>query len=956
MTRDSKASSAPSTKRLTASGTYALFLISGIAALIYEIVWMRNLTFTFGAGVYAVSAVVAAYMAGLALGAVVGGRAATRTKSPFGLYAAIEILIGLCGAMMPALFERLHDVDVWVVRQWGQNFEMLVIFRFVLSFGLMLVPTVLMGATLPVLAQGLISRQNHLGRRVGALYAANTIGAMAGAFLGGFWLLRSYGTASTESAAVFLNLCAGAGGFVLWRRERTTHSASKSPAFADEGVSGGNAATDSDQQMVGRPDVYPAVLMSVFAVGLSALAAQVLWSRMLVYYFDSLKSTTYGISALLTVFLGGLALGSAFGGWMIDRIAHTARVYGVLLYGLGAAIALSVPLLIEGGPIKDRIDPETMTYDLSDAVRAAMLRTVTVIGLPTFLMGLCFPVAVKSVSSVRNVGRRIGGLYFANTVGAVAGAVLASFAVVPLFGLTRGLIVLGIPPGVCGLGLLWKARMPLPWQCVALLSFAGAMTCSGFYREPEFVHLDAGDTLLFYDEGVVATVSVVENQRGERRVNVDDIPVAGTSLIMQTDQKSLAHVPLALVKSPRSVLTVGFGSGGASWSYLLHDELECVDCVEISPEVVEAARYLTDANHGLLEDPDPRYRIVFDDARAYLRYTDKAYDVIATDCTDLRYKSSANLYDFEYFQSCRSRLSDDGVVVVWMPLGGLSDDMFRATLRTFQRVFPEMSIHYMHNTWTHYILLVGFNRAIAIDFRRVEQMLREDDVRRDLAEIGLSDPYKLLATFVTAGVPLGRMIEGNLVNTQDHPILEFEAPKFAAGPELAQRNLETLMRFRTSVLPWVVRGSMTESQRQSLRRFELAAEHIIRGQHLEHTFQIEAATREFLTAQQWTPEDEGIDRLLKYEWLRSLGQQNNPTAWLLLGRSDQIRGRTTSALANYGRFWDTLERISKERGGEIRKMQAQGEAWSETARLWQNECLRQRPPGAGADGAPAETE
>jgi hypothetical protein len=346
---------------------------------------------------------------------------------------------------------------------------------------------------------------------------------------------------------------------------------------------------------------------------------------------------------------------------------------------------------------------------------------------------------------------------------------------------------------------------------------------------------------------------------------------------------------------------------------------------------------MTAANHGFLDRPDPRYRLIFDDAAAYLRYTSHNYDIISSDCTDLRYKSSGSLYDLEYFQRCRDKLRSGGIVVVWMPLGGLSDAMFRVVLRTFYRVFPEMAVFYPHNQWTHFVLLVGWRDQMTIDFDRIAQRLTEPDVRADMAEIGLNNPYQLLASFVAAGRDLDNYLAGDTLNTRNHPIIEFEAPKQGYVRQITLQNLITLMRHRASVRPWVV-GQQIDWDRYS--NYERAVPHILEGQFHERTMDFEAATLAYLRAKRLTPDDEQVEKSLKLPWLTQLAEQGNPSAWLLLGRSQQLQGNHTLALQMFNVYGQRLAELESGRRTAPPEILHQARAWSQTAKTWRDDCLR----------------
>ena len=947
---------------------YPLFFASGAAGLIYEVVWTRTLLAVFGAGLYAVCAVLAAFMAGLALGSWILGRTSDRLARPLRLYSALEILIGLCGLILLLLLRRVDLVDHWAYLHWGQNFAMLTGFRFALAFAAMLVPTTLMGATLPVLSRFLVRDQAHLGLHVGWLYSINTFGAVSGAFLAGFFLIARFGLLSTEWIAAGLNFLVGALALVISISiERRSDAADSAPDAVQ-----GSATVYRDRKAVANARW---VLFTAFASGCVALAAQVLWSRSLIFNFEYLKNTTYTFSAMLTVFLAGLALGSALIGLIIDSQRNPLRLYGILLSLIGMSILFSVSMLYYGADrlkFADPYDPATGFLNWYLAVANVLMQSIGVLGIPTFLMGMAFPVAARVVVQIGRVGRDVGNLYALNTIGAILGSVLAGFVIIPTLGLTRGLIALGTVNMVLGVLTILRS----PEARIHGLLF-GVITALMFFSVWHKLPSDRGlqplttlrDVQRFYEEGSLATVAVIENNLKERTIYVDGVGVAGTDPVLQTDQKSLAHIPMMLLRNPSSALTVGFGSGGCSYSLLLHDLLKQVHCVEICPTVLNAAPTLTAANHRFFGEDhplafsakDPRYQIILDDARSYLKYTTQKYDFIATDCTDLRYKSNANLYDLEYFQACRERLTPEGIVVVWMPLGGLSPEVFKVALRTFYKVFPAMGVFFMDNEPTHYILLIGWQDKIQMDYSLFERRLQESDVRADLAELYLDDPVKLLSCFITGGERLGQYLGEGPLNTENDPVLEFESPKYGYYDKPLIDNLNALMTIRVSPREFLTPGSIPPKELERLERYEKALPEIIKGHGYCRNMELEQATRCYLKAKEFTPEDLSLTRnLLTFPILQMRIQlnRNDWIAQLLLGRVYMIEGQLDQAydlLVQARQLLEVAQKMHPE---------AENEKYLRQARQWADEVRRSlegpiRPtveaPSASSTSAPPGT-
>lgn len=892
---------------------YPLFFASGMAGLIYEVVWTRLLLYVFGAGIYAVSAVLAAFMAGLALGSFALGRASDRLEKPLRLYAILEAAIGVAGVALPFILREISVVDAWAYDRWGQNFGMLTACRFLVSFLLLLVPTTMMGATLPVLSKAMIRSGRHLGLHVGELYSVNTTGAVAGTFLAGFFLIGRFGVMNTVLLAAALNGVVALCGFALSARSERGHIEVEPTPIAEKP----EAPSETGAILPLNRSQIQLILFAAFVTGLVALSAQVLWSRSLVFTFEYLKNTTYAFSAMLTIFLTGLALGSFLIGFVVDRTNNPMRLFGMLIVLLGVSMAMSVHVLRTGASFLMLGDPfheSTQEFIWPLAVVNIMLQAVSVLGLPTLLMGMAFPVAARAVVSTGRIGADTGKLYALNTAGAIVGSVAAAFAIVPAFGLTGGLFFLGAIDLLLGFVILLaspKGRAP----AFAWGGLGAAVTAAIIFLlpgGPGMQILNPTEELVYYHEGPTATVSVAENSLGYRTIYVDGVGVAGTEPMIQTDQKSLAHYPMLLVEDPKAALTVGFGSGGASYSYLLHDRLEQVHCVEICREVPMAAPHLTAANHGFLEEDDPRYEIIYDDARTYLQYTDQTYDIIATDCTDLRYKSNANLYDLEYFQHARDRLRPGGAVVVWMPLGGLSDEVYRIALRTFYEVFPEMAVFFMNNEPTHYVLLVGWRDEMEIDYRLFEERLKEADVRHDLAEIHLADPMKLVSTWILGGDPLDEYLAGDELNTEDKPLIEFRSPKYGYQDQPVLDNLDAMLRFANDPDPWIVPGSMTEQEQRDLDRYMLAAKEIIEGHADYRLVDIEGAARHYLAAKKLTPDDRSLPYLLDMRELRIRAEKGDFWSHYMIGRVEQLRGDYREAIERWDEARRLLENVRRD--------------------------------------------
>ncbi len=878
----------------------AIFVLSGAAALVYQVVWTRQLTTFFGSSLYGVATVLSAFMGGLALGSWLIGKRADAMRMPLVAYGLFELGIGASALVFPYVLRATQPLIGHLYVTGGEStFLLFTMVRFVVVFALLLVPTTLMGATLPVLSRAVTNNMAQVGRSVGALYALNTLGAVVGVLLAGFYLIEHLGVAVTTYLAVGANLVIALISILMGR---TLFQVEPARASAMQRRSASREVADDRLS----PATMRLVLASYALSGLVALAYQVCWTRAMIFSLDTLKSTTYAFSGMLLVFLLGLAIGSAIMQAIVDRQQNLLRLYALLQMGIGLGGGLSFFVVIADMPALTEISPDgALIY--GSAVLNVIIKSAATIGLPTLLMGMAFPVVTRIVvTSTGTVGGDVARVYALNTLGAIAGSFLCGFVFIPLLGITGTIGALAAVNLAMAAALFWKngaiAQRERVVLTVIAIGAAVLVPARIGFSGVKLQRIQANEKIVHYEEGAMATISVVENNSGDRMIYVDDTPVAGTDKIMLTDQKSLAHVPMALLGGRADrVLSVGFGSGGASYSYTLYPGIKEIRTIEIAPEVLRAAPTLTDSNHGIIvpdamlaeanaagaanirgfRNPnsayihtavpgfktfDPRFKVLVDDARAYLRFSKLKYDVIATDCTDLRYKTNANLYDLEYFTLCRDAITDRGLVVVWMPLAGLSDRAFRVALRTFQEVFPEMGVWYFTNQPTHYCLLIGGKGPVRISYDDVREATSLPRIADDLDEIGLRDPDKLISSFVCDERTLTKHLAGFPLNTENNPIIEFESPRFGYDSRPLRDNQKALFEIQVPAEPLLVNLPMGTADR--IWKLQQANYVVFEGHCAYREYDYARAAGLYEQALAMVPWDTSIKRLLDFEELK----------------------------------------------------------------------------------------
>lgn len=896
-----------------------VFFLSGASGLAYEVVWTRLLGLAVGHTTVALTAVVAAFMGGLAGGSAWFGRRLERGASPLRLYATLEAGIAVLALLFPLQLAVVTTLSASSSRLFDSGSMTLGLMRFLLAAMAVVPATFLMGGTMPAMigAMSMAGRNpssgSWLARQAGLLYAVNTAGAVAGAAFSGFILIELLGTIETTWLAAAGNLAAA--GLAFWLPR-------PGPSVATIAT---GAPIRDDTAAAGAPWRDHLTLGSYATAGFAALALQVVWTRALVFFSGS---TTYAFTSMLIVFLSGITIGSALAAPLADRLRHPGAVFAGIQFLLGLSAAWSVRMLRLTAPMVDAAWPPDETW--LSLVSGNFAKAAVTTAVPTILMGLAFPLAVRLVRAshsgpvgapratnaddgCRMSGAILGRLYAANTTGGILGAALTGLVLIPLVGVTATLTSAAVVSVAAGVAMAWRER---GHRRILLAVAAAAVVGIVLGADRTTLHVPVGsERLVFYEEGMSATISVLEEVTGTRTIYIDRVPVAGTDAIMLTDQKSLAHVPMLLHPSARRVLTVGFGSGGASWSFARYRGLERVDAVEIDPSVFNAAPHLTASNHAVWQDP--RFHLILEDARNYLASTETTYDVIATDCTDLRYKSNANLYTVDYFTLVRERLNPGGVVTVWMPLGGLGGDTFRMALRTFRRVFPHSTVWYMTNQPTHYLLLVGSDHAIQPDVATIAQGMMPSTVQDDLAEIRLDDPLKLASSLLLDERELAALAGDGPFNTDRHPLLEFQAPRLAYRDSLASNLRATLAALSRTAPGETWRADA--AQRAALGPYLAATPALVEG-HARYqlgTFDYAGALRLYRAASATNPGDRSIPPLIgdvertRDVWLREFEQRTNAGStdsrdWMAyasllrqVGRSQdaQIANRRATTLA-----------------------------------------------------------
>jgi len=645
-----------------------IFLLSGFAGLAYELVWVRTLSLVFGVSSQAISTVLAAFMGGLALGSLIFGRRADRSRSPLRLYAGLEVGIAVSALLLPYSFSMINRLYVSMAQTFPAHSWTFTTTRFLLCFAALLVPTTLMGGTLPAISRFFVVRLDRVGRGTGLLYGVNTVGGVLGCLVASFLLLGLLGARGTTLVAAVVNLGVALAALRIAARYARIDAVAGTPSAPPQQQ---DAASEPHPPRAGlaetsRPWLGTFVLVAYGIAGGSALAYEVLWTRVLVYFVGM---TVYSFAIILATFLAGLALGSFYFAPIADRRKDLLSVFGLLELAIGLS---AVGLLQTIGVVFSSTAGHLSVLGLLGRHFAQVSLLMLV---PTFLMGAVFPVVTRLYTpQVRWLGGSLGNLYAANTVGAVLGSLLAGFVLLPALGAQKSVVLVAAINALLGMVALvlspsrtrmrqWALGLAIPSLLVA--GFVSARIRPTVTYCPAFRH-EALNTLLYYREGAEASLAVLGGPLGNRGLNINGETTAYNNYFDITVHKMLGHVPMLLAKEPRSALIIGFGLGSTAASVACYP-LERIDCVELVPEETETARYFLADNRDVLNDP--RFHFIVGDGRNHLLTCRANYDAISMNAIHPSY--SPYLYTREFYELCRSRLGENGVMCAWLPTNSL---------------------------------------------------------------------------------------------------------------------------------------------------------------------------------------------------------------------------------------------------------------------------------------------
>jgi spermidine synthase len=774
-----------------------LFFLSGSAALIYEVIWLHLLRLSIGVSTYSLAVILSVFMGGMAVGSLLSAYMVSRALHPLRVYAALEFGIGGFGLAMPVLLPTANQAYVGSFH-WHEGS---VVVRAVLAAMVLLPPTALMGATLPVVSRWL-SRDRQGAADVGWLYAANIFGAVAGSLLAGTVLMQYFDTLIASVFAATINAIAG---LAAWQ------VAAANPVEA--------AVTD----VCHKSEPVPSALMkyqiaipsvALFLSGFAALGAEVIWTRLLTL---SLGPTVYAFSLVLAVFLVGLGIGSSVASILLSRIRSPLVGLALCQLALIATVPLAANSFSEQSLISGSLWKLSFAAEWPAALRD-ITRTFLTVFPSAFLWGASFPFAVAAVFPGRgDQARDIGFISAANTLGAIGGALGTTLFFVPLLGTyiaQQTLVAASALAACCCLaGYLCehttqyagKSRLSMGIAAIFAIAALGIVKVHppspalfAYGREAAQRRRDAPYEVVREGVHTPIVVTLWPQHGNTRALHLAGKLEASDDKIDLRLERMLGHIPQFLCEQPRSVLVIGLGAGITAGSFVMDERTEALTICELEPALPPiTAEHFGRANRHVLSDP--LTHLIIDDGRHFLQTTDRNFDVISVDPIHPWVRGAAALYSKEFFRECLDHLEPGGIVSYWVPMHSMTTDSVKSEIATFFEVFPHAMVWHTGGTiLQRHMLLIGSNQPYTLNLNKIDELAGPgSEIEESIHEIEFGSVDNMLSLYVANKEALKDWVVDAQINSDMNLRLEY-----LAGAAAYQNRREEIFRDIIAYRKW----------------------------------------------------------------------------------------------------------------------------------------------------------
>ena len=808
----------------------AAFFLSGATSLALEVAWSKELSYLLGVDIYATTTVVTAFMAGLGLGAILVTRFYNWARASIRTYGFLQLIIGVCGLISIPLLRSTMPLFSFLYDQLNYNSQLFLLVRFIFVFGLILVPVILMGMTLPIVVGASFGRiKGRFSYLAGLLYGMNTVGAVVGTLVAGFILVPNIGILKTCMSIGITDLLIGV--IILWfsKKKLQTTATQQKQALKTENVKPSRAPIVSGafRRWFDRFYSWPGFIFLLS--GMAALAFEIIWFRLLARIMGP---SVHAFSMMLAVYLFGIGMGSVIGSRWVKRIENYRLAMAILLFAIGIGPLLTL-LFVNDLPIwygRLFVSFSTGEFTFRNLLIQGVIASYLILPA-TIPLGVFFPVVTRAYNHEINrrghrVERSVGRLYFYNTLGGVAGSLLAGFWLGPTIGIKNSLIsaggftlVLALIIFFISLGDTWQKKMAYCLGiAVAVVLFIAnipglnhTILNVGLYSE--MINKDtfeskigpAGPTLgrlLFFQEGINNSVAVVANKfyDGNLTLHLNGSWVSTTEIHGRLHLEFLGHLPMLFARQPETIAVIGYGAGITTGNVLLYPDVKRVNIFELEPGVINASKYFEHINGKPLQDQ--RAHLYMVDGRSHITYENFNYDVITSDPIHPYVAGSANLYTKDFYQITRKHLKPGGIFCQWIPLVGLSPDSYNIILNTLHDVFPHIALFSFFGE----SVAIASGEPLKMKWQELEKRFYSPSVYRDFQSIDIHNPFNLVEFYLGGEHQIDTYLRDvEKVNTDDNVWLEHRIPMDMF--DLSHGNLFFMLR-----------AKIKDDNRKSLRK------------------------------------------------------------------------------------------------------------------------------------------
>jgi spermidine synthase len=743
---------------------FAVLFFSGVSALIYQIVWIRKFGLVFGVDVFTMATVLSAFMGGLAIGSLIFGRLVDKVKSPLRLFMLLEFGIGLFAILFPFTFRGLINLYTPIIQKFGLSSYSGQVVKFLFSFVYLLIPTILMGGTLPVIFKFFVRQLGNLGWHVSNLFAINNLGAVIGCFFAGFILIKTFGLTTSLHIAACINFINAVAVFIIFK------------SISGQTVVAGNSdnVTNSADESNKLPKPLLRIVLWVFAIeGFTTLAFEVIWTRIFIGF--SYDKTTYFYSVIVLGFIFGLSLGSFVISRRVDKSKNLVTMLAILEILIGL---ISLALLIMFSRISLILNLHRTVFDpWLKIIGKEYLIFFLILIIPATLTGMIYPIVSKLYAdNIEKLGKRMGMVGFLDTIGSVLGSFVAGFILIPVLGVVMSFITVVVLNVILGALLISANHLLNEKLKIILLSVTVILSSALFLKAPAKKYFSWWDKsryeiwtnfverILFYYEGVDATVTLRQyhNYVG---LNINGHNTAYTSVKDQIVNRMLGYVPYMVNAHPKRALIIGFGLGFTVES-LVQPDIDTVDVAEISPGVIKSGLTMNSWNDDVLRHP--KVHTYIEDGRELLFRSKIKYDIITSNAIHPRL--SNNIYTEDFYKLCRDKMNKGGIMCQWAPPNWLNEREFKAQVKAFINAFNFSQLWYI-NEYT--IILIGSSEPINIDYQLICERFKTEKVKSDLKNIEMTEPCEFVSQFSMEKKELMEYCKDTPSNTDDWPMIEF---------------------------------------------------------------------------------------------------------------------------------------------------------------------------------------